>query len=629
MMNQFRTRQDVKAIEAEMPWADRDIGRTMHEFLSRAAKSHGPRPAVTFQLTAGAKDRAQTLTWDGLLDHVTQAANLLRALGVGPQDVVAYVLPNALETVVTLLAGAVAGIVCPINPLLDPVHIAALLRETKAKVVVTLKPFPRTDLAQKVAQAVAEAPGVATVLEVDLAPYLPFPKSLIAGAMRPKTTARHTAKVMGFAAAVARQSKILTFADPPADRVAAYFHTGGTTGLPKVTQHRVSGTVYNGWLGHRLLFRETDVILCPLPLFHVFAAYPVMMSMIASGGHAVFPTPQGYRGEGVFDALWQLVERYKATYLIGVPTALSALMQRPVNAKIDTLRGTFSGSSPLPTDLFNRYERATGVQVIEGYGLTECTCLVSVNPPEGVKKTGSVGLAFPYTSVRILARDDNGVRECAVDEVGEICISSPGVLPGGTYVEAARNDDLFDDGHYLRTGDLGRMDADGYLFITGRAKDLIIRGGHNLDPAVIEEALMTHPAVAFAGAIGQPDAHSGEVPCAYVELVAGATVTLESLLVHCHQQIPERAAIPKYVEVLPSLPKTAVGKILKPELRKRAIARVLDAALKEAGVAARVAAVVEDRTRGLVAQVQGGDGGERARVTQCLSVFVIPWDWIS
>ena len=629
MMNQFRTRQDVKAIEAEMPWADRDIGRTMHEFLSRAAKSHGPRPAVTFQLTAGAKDRAQTLTWDGLLDHVTQAANLLRALGVGPQDVVAYVLPNALETVVTLLAGAVAGIVCPINPLLDPVHIAALLRETKAKVVVTLKPFPRTDLAQKVAQAVAEAPGVATVLEVDLAPYLPFPKSLIAGAMRPKTTARHTAKVMGFAAAVARQSKILTFADPPADRVAAYFHTGGTTGLPKVTQHRVSGMVYNGWLGHRLLFRETDVILCPLPLFHVFAAYPVMMSMIASGGHAVFPTPQGYRGEGVFDALWQLVERYKATYLIGVPTALSALMQRPVNAKIDTLRGTFSGSSPLPTDLFNRYERATGVQVIEGYGLTECTCLVSVNPPEGVKKTGSVGLAFPYTSVRILARDDNGVRECAVDEVGEICISSPGVLPGGTYVAAARNDDLFDDGHYLRTGDLGRMDADGYLFITGRAKDLIIRGGHNLDPAVIEEALMTHPAVAFAGAIGQPDAHSGEVPCAYVELVAGATVTLESLLVHCHQQIPERAAIPKYVEVLPSLPKTAVGKILKPELRKRAIARVLDAALTEAGVAARVAAVVEDRTRGLVAQVQGGDGGERARVTQCLAVFVIPWDWIS
>ena len=628
-MNHFRTREDVAAIEAEMPWAERDVGRSMHDFLSRAAKAHGARPAVTFQLTSGPKDRAQTLTWGALLDRVTQTANLLRGLGIGPQDVVAYVLPNALETVVTLLAGAVAGIVCPINPLLEAAQIAALLRETKAKVVVTLKPFPRTDLAQKVAEAVADAPGVTTVLEVDLAPYLPFAKSLIAGAMRPKTRARHSAKVMAFNVAVARQPKDLTFEDPHDDRIAAYFHTGGTTGLPKVTQHRISGMIYNGWLGHRLLFRETDVILCPLPLFHVFAAYPVMMSMIASGGHAVFPTPQGYRGEGVFDALWQLVERYGATYLIGVPTALSALMQRPVNAKITTLRGTFSGSSPLPADLFNRYERATGVQVIEGYGLTECTCLVSVNPPDGIKKAGSVGLAFPYTSVRILARDAHGERVCEVDEVGEICISSPGVLPGGTYIEVARNKGLFDQGYYLRTGDLGRMDGDGYLYIVGRAKDLIIRGGHNLDPAMIEEALMTHPAVAFAGAIGQPDAHAGELPCAYVELVAGATVSPEALMEHCHKHIPERAAIPKHVEVLPSLPKTAVGKILKPELRKRAIARVLDAALTEAGVQARVARVVEDRKRGLVAQVQGDARTEGTAVGVCLGAFAIPWDWVS
>lgn len=628
-MNQFRTRQDVTAIEAEMPWADRDIGRTMHDFLSRAATAYGSRPAVTFQLTAGPRDRAQTLTWSALLDQVTRAANLLRGLGIGPQDVVAYVLPNALETVVTLLGGAVAGIVCPINPLLDPPQIAAVLRETKAKVVVTLKPFPRSDLAQKVALALEDAPGVSAVLEVDLAPYLPFPKSLIAGWMRPKTMTRHQAKVLDFAKSLAGQPKTLTFADPHVDRVAAYFHTGGTTGLPKVTQHRISGMVYNGWLGHRLLFRETDVILCPLPLFHVFAAYPVMMSMIASGGHAVFPTPQGYRGEGVFDALWQLVERYGATYLIGVPTALSALMQRPVNAKIGTLRGTFSGSSPLPVDLFTRYEHATGVQVIEGYGLTECTCLVAVNPPDGVKKTGSVGLAFPYTQVRILAHETTGPRLCDVDEVGEICISSPGVLPGGTYVDIARNADQFHADTFLRTGDLGRMDADGYLYITGRAKDLIIRGGHNLDPALIEEALMRHPAVAFAGAIGQPDAHSGELPCAYVELVAGASVSIEMLAEHCSRHIPERAAIPKHVEILPSLPKTAIGKILKPELRKRAIARVFNAALAEAGLQARVVAVIEDRKRGLLAQVRVGSAQEGAKVVDCLGAFAIAWDWVN
>lgn len=626
-MAAFRTREDIAAIEAEMPWEARDVGRTMHDFLSRTARAHGDRAAISFQLTSGPQDKARTLTWGQMLDQVTQAANLFRTLGVGRGDVVAFILPNALETAVTLLAGAVAGIVCPINPLLDPAQIAGILRETKAKVLVTLKSFPRSDLAQKVGLALEEAPGVQTVLEVDLASYLPFPKSLIVKLIRPKNPRRHKARVMDFAQGLARQPKSLAFADPPDDRIAAYFHTGGTTGMPKVAQHRVSGMIYNGWLGHKLLFREADVVMCPLPLFHVLAAYPVLMSMVASGAHVVFPTPQGYRGEGVFDNLWKLVERYGATYLIAVPTALSALMQRPVNARIGTLRGTFSGSAPLPVELFNRYERATGVQVLEGYGLTECTCLVAVNPPEGVKKIGAVGLPFPYTQVRILTHDANGPRPCGVDEVGEICVDSPGVIPGSTYVEAARNDGLFAHDRYLRTGDLGRIDAEGYLFITGRAKDLIIRGGHNIDPALIEEAMMAHPAVAFAGAIGQPDAHAGEIPCVYVELVKGALVSAEDLAAHCEARITERAAIPKYVEILPALPKTAVGKVLKPELRKLAITRVFDATLAEAGLSARVAEVVEDRKRGLLARLGGRLPAEESAVTKVMGDFSIPWEW--
>jgi fatty-acyl-CoA synthase len=626
-MAAFRRREDIAAIEAEMPWEARDVGHSMHDFLSRTARAHGDRPAISFQLTSGPKDKAKTLTWAQMLDQVTQAANLFRSLGVGPGDVVAFILPNALETAVTLLAGAVAGIVCPINPLLDPAQIAGILRETKAKVLVTLKSFPHSDLAQKVGQALADAPAVQTVLEVDLAHYLPFPKSLIVKLIRPKNPRHHKARVMGFAESIARQPKTLAFADPPADRIAAYFHTGGTTGMPKVAQHRVSGMIYNGWLGHQLLFRETDVVMCPLPLFHVLAAYPVLMSMVASGAHVVFPTPQGYRGEGVFDNLWKLVERYGATYLIAVPTALSALMQRPVNANITTLRGTFSGSAPLPIELFNRYEKATGVQVLEGYGLTECTCLVAINPPDGVKKIGSVGLTFPYTQVRILTRDAQGPRECGVDEVGEICVDSPGVIPGSTYVEAARNEGLFAHDRYLRTGDLGRIDAEGYLFITGRAKDLIIRGGHNIDPALIEEAMMAHPAVAFAGAIGQPDAHAGEIPCVYVELVKDAKATAEELAAHSHARITERAAIPKHVEILPTLPKTAVGKVLKPELRKLAIARVFDATLAEAGLAARVAEVVEDRKRGLLARLSGRLPAEEAAVAKVMGDFSTPWEW--
>jgi fatty-acyl-CoA synthase len=352
------------------------------------------------------------------------------------------------------------------------------------------------------------------------------------------------------------------------------------------------------------------------------------MSVIGSGAHAVFPTPQGYRGEGVFDNLWKLIERYRVTYLITVPTALAALMQRPVNADISSLKNAFSGSSALPVELYNRFRKETGIEIVEGYGLTEATCLVSINPPSGVKKIGSVGLPFPYTHVRILTSEGAiGFRECAVDEVGEICISNPGVFAGSTYTEADKNKELFAEGRFLRTGDLGRIDADGYLFITGRAKDLIIRGGHNIDPAIIEEALMGHEAVAFVGAIGQPDAHAGELPCAYVELVKGASATVDDLMAYATEHIHERAAVPKYLEVLPELPKTAVGKVFKPDLRRMAITRVFDAALSEAGVPARVSLVIEDKKRGLVARLVKSAPVEDAVVSGVLGQFASPWEW--
>jgi acyl-CoA synthetase (AMP-forming)/AMP-acid ligase II len=236
---------------------------------------------------------------------------------------------------------------------------------------------------------------------------------------------------------------------------------------------------------------------------------------------------------------------------------------------------------------------------------------VSCNPVDGLKKVGSVGIPLPYTEVKILRAGPDGFSECATDEVGEICISSPGVFERSTYTEADKNHDLFAHDRFLRTGDLGRIDADGYLWITGRAKDLIIRGGHNIDPAEIEEALLTHPAVAFAGAIGQPDPVAGEMPCAYVELVDGAEASASDLLAHATPRISERAAIPKHIEVLDELPKTAVGKVFKPDLRKRAITRVLDGALSGAELDAHVSEVVEDKKRGLVAQIAGPDAADR------------------
>jgi len=619
-----------KSLEAEMPWAARDVPATVYDALTRTAAAFPERPATSFQILSDPKSRAQTLTWSQLHARTTQAANAFRALGVGPSDVVAYLMPNANETVVALLGGMTAGIVNPINPLLDVEQIAGILNETEAKVLVTLKGFPKTDVAQKAAEAAAFSPSVKHILEVDLLSYLSPPKSWIVPLIRPKVEARHHARVAAFNATLdAKPSDRLSFEQGSDDRVAAYFHTGGTTGTPKVAQHRFSGMIYNGWLGQKLIFEETDVLICPLPLFHVLACYPIMMSVIQSGSHVVFPTPAGYRGEGVFDNLWKLIERWGVTFLITVPTALSALMQRPVDADVSSLKTAISGSAPLPLELYRRFEDKTGVQIAEGYGLTEATCLVSCNPFEGRKKVGSVGIPLPYTDVRILHCADDGsvTHECGTDEVGEICVANPGVVAGGTYTEAGKNLGLYADRTYLRTGDLGRMDGDGYLWITGRKKDLIIRGGHNIDPAEIEEALMGHEAVAFVGEAGQPDAFAGELPCAYVELVDGASASVAELMDFCDDRIHERAAIPKHLEILDELPKTAVGKVFKPDLRKRSIARVYGAALKDEDFAVQVVRVEDDKLLGLTAVLARTGEVDTEALGHFLGRFTRPWRW--
>jgi len=630
MIYKFATVADIKAIEKEMPVEDRWSAETVYEQLCQTRDTNPDKAAVSFQLKSGPKDKAITLSWSDLTKRVTQCANLFRSLGIGKKDVVAYLLPTTHETLITLMGGMTAGIVAPINPTLEPEQIAALLHDAGAKVLVTMKAFPKTEIAQLAAAAVALTPSVETVIEVDLLPHLSPPLKWIVPFIRPKNPVTHKAVVIDFNAALATQpDDALEFAET-GDRFCAHFHTGGTTGMPKIVQHKHSGVLYNGWLGATLLYKPTDNVICPLPLFHVFAAYPIWAGCLVSGAHMILPTPAGYRGEGVFDNFWKLIERWQATFFVTVPTAASALMQRPVDADISTLNAVFCGSAPLPIELFKRFQSATGVEIIEGYGMSEATCLISVNPTDGVRKVGSVGIVFPYTDVKIYNCDSSGkvIEKMKTEEVGEICVSSPGVVVGATYTEADKNRGLFANKKYLRTGDLGRFDKDGYLWITGRSKDLIIRGGHNIDPAMIEEALAAHVEVAFAGAIGQPDARAGELPCVYVELIDGATVTLDELMAFAKKHVPERAAVPKYMEIMDELPKTAVGKIFKPALRKAAIARVYNAALKDAGLDVHVAQVIESKKRGLVAQLQKTDSGVKDQaVTKVLGSFIRPWEW--
>jgi acyl-CoA synthetase (AMP-forming)/AMP-acid ligase II len=283
-MSRFADRAQRDQIEAEAPWPPAGLPATPIAMLHAVADRHPHRPALSFQLLSDPRTRAVTLTWVQMLGQARQAAALFRSLGIGPGQTVAMILPNCPEAALTLLGGAAAGIVAPINPLLEADQIAAILRETGARVVVTLRAFPRSDIAQKVAMALRAAPDVQTVLEVDLGAYLAPPKAWLIPILRPANPVGHGARVLDFARSLAKMPATpLPDEDIDTGRVCACFHTGGTTGMPRVVQHRASGLVYNGWLGARLLFDPEDVILCPLPMFHVFAAYPILMSAVASG----------------------------------------------------------------------------------------------------------------------------------------------------------------------------------------------------------------------------------------------------------------------------------------------------------------------------------------------------------
>jgi len=301
-----------------------------------------------------------------------------------------------------------------------------------------------------------------------------------------------------------------------------------------------------------------------------------------AGGEVVLSGPLGYRNASMLKDFWAIVERYQITYFSCVPTILSALMEVPkAGHDLSSLDFCFCGAAPAATELLNQFEKLTGLRVLEGYGQTEGTCVTSVNPMFGDCRVGSVGLRVPYMKVRVVEVDENGhaIRDCESNEVGEVAIAGPTVFSG--YKNPEQNKGQWVDEGWFNTGDLGRLDEDGFLWLTGRSKDLIIRGGHNIDPQCIEEPLFKHPAVAAVAAVGKPDIRAGELPVVYVQPKSGAVVTPEELLNFCAQHIAERAAIPKEVILIDAMPVTAVGKIFKPTLRKDITRRLVESVLRE------------------------------------------------
>ena len=616
---------DVAAIEAA-GWPD-DLPTDTYDLLRRAAARYGSGTALSFFLSVPQHRATRDWSFADLFAEVTRAANLLTALGVGPTDVVAYILPNLPETHFVLWGAEAAGVALAINPLLDAEAIAEILRVAEARVVVTLAAFPGVDIHDK-ALAAATAAGVTDVVLVNLADQVQGWRRVPARLMGWRAARRSAARrerggptlhaYAGLAAAAPTDRLLRPRPIAPGD-VSSLFCTGGTTGRPKIAVRTHANEVANAWMSGRMVGEVAgprDTWFCGLPLFHVNAVMVTGLAAFHRGIRVLIGTPQGFRAPGLLDRFWEIVEHHRVTSFSGVPTLYAALIDRPVAGRdLSSLRYCYCGAAPMSADQIRTFERLTGVQLLEGYGLTETTCVSAVNPFGGERHPGSVGLALPFQPIRPVRLDEHGayLGDAAPGEAGVIAISGPNVFQGylggpdepGLWIERG------DGRRWLNTGDLGRIDAEGYVWLTGRAKDLIIRGGHNIDPRAIEDALLRHPAVELAAAIGRPDPHAGELPVVYAQLHPGAMVDAAALLAFCEIEIGERAARPKAVRILDKLPLTAIGKIFKPALREAEVLRYVEETLAEAGISG-TAAIAFDPQRGTVATVRVQAGAAEA-----------------
>jgi fatty-acyl-CoA synthase len=585
---EIATVADIEEIE-KIPLEERLTVHNTYDMIKQGASFDPDAPAMSLILSGDPFDQPVRVTYAEFLTKVTQTANLLHDLGVGPGDVVTYLLPNLLHTHYVIWGGEAAGIVNPINPMLEPATMKHICEAAGTKVLVALGETPGTDMWEKALAVRKELPDIRAVIRV----------------MGPSDEKEG---IYGYDEVISRYSgdKLDSGRVIDPKELASIYHTGGTTGTPKLAPR----THYNEVaiptiLGLTVGLNPGETIMCGLPLFHANATMATGAFPFAIGAHVLLLSPMGYRDPTILQNFFKIVEHYRAVTFSCVPTVLSVLLDVPVEGTdISSLRWAICGAAPLSVELFKRFEAHSGMKILEGYGLTEGTLVSSINPLFGERKVGSIGFRIPYQEMKISVEDATGWRDAATDEIGCVCVKGPNVFPG--YLEEEHNKGVWLEDGWFNTGDLGRQDADGTFWLTGRKKELIIRGGHNIDPLLIEDPLYQLPGVLVAAAVGRPDAHAGEVPVAYVQLQEGSDLTAEKILEHLKKTVGERAAIPKEVILLDEVPLTPVGKIFKPALRWDAIRRVYEAELQALGDMAESVdiKVTEDKVHGCLATIR-------------------------
>ncbi len=463
------------------------------------------------------------------LDNASFAAEVRRVsgalveLGIGRGDVLAVVLPNSVELVTIMFAAWQLGaVLTPVNPALARPEIQYQLSDSGARLVV----------ADDEASLSKVQGGVARV-----------------------STVEELVGRQGAAEVMPRTTEL--------DDLALMIYTGGTTGRPKgVMLDHANLVAMAAMVVNWLEMTAADRCLLVLPLFHVNGIMVSTVSPLVAGGSTVI-APR-------FDpsTFWDLVERVRPTFFSAVPTIYAMLTGLPAEVQPDTssLRYVICGAAPMPAAAIGEFEDRYGVPILEGYGQSEGTVATTVNPLHGVHKPGTVGLPLTGQEIRIVGKDDESL---ALGEVGEVAVRGPNVMRGYLGKPEATAEAL--RGGWLHTGDVGRIDEDGYLVLVDRLKDMIIRGGENIYPKEIEDALYAHPSVLDAAVVGRPHPLYGEEPVAFVVLRPGFATEPQELVEHCTQLLA-KFKVPRAVFIETDLPRTPIGKVAKQDLRQRTAA---------------------------------------------------------
>lgn len=516
-----------------------------YHYLFEQVAANPQRTALIFQ--------GRPTTYRDLGAQIDAFAAALTRKGLKKGDRLAIMLPNSPQVVIAIYGAMRAGVIpAMVNPMYTPQEIQHALDESGAAGFLFLDLFwPR----------VKEVQPVAVRIWAGIQDALGFPLSFLyklkaKPPVVPAGQAYHMADLLQASSTGFTPAPI-----NPSEDAAVLIFTGGTTGLAKGVHltHRnliANLTQVMEWVPPQ--HSEVDRVLCILPLFHSFAFTAGMGYALACGSTAILmPKPDA-------EQTLKLVQKYKVTLLPGVPTLYTSLLQHPRVGEFDlrSIKVCISGAAPLPLELLQRFETMTGARILEGYGLTETSPVTHCNPFVGDRIPGSVGLPFPDTEVRIIDLETGA--DLGPNQEGEVLIRGPQVMKGYWGRPAETEAVLKDD--WLYTGDIGKVDENGYLYIVDRKKDLVISSGFNVYPREIDEVFYQHPAVLEACAIGVPDEYRGEAIKVFVVKRPGVEVTEQELMIHCRERLAAYKR-PREIQFVDSLPKSIIGKVLRKELR--------------------------------------------------------------